>query len=96
MVNLLSAQKEGAETQLTDAFVQQVNALNLSDYVRMTSFDFHAAVKGNQFENLSSLTSLLRSSIKDFGGFAVNLKTRDVISQQQGVFRVNCLDCLDR
>jgi hypothetical protein len=94
VVNLLS-QKE-AEAQLTEAFSQQVLSLGMSDYVRLTNFDFHAVVKGNQFDNLSSLIQMLRQSIKEYGGFLMNLRSREIVSLQQGVFRVNCLDCLDR
>jgi hypothetical protein len=68
----------------------------MSDYVRLTNFDFHAVVKGNQFDNLSSLIQMLRQSIKEYGGFLMNLRSREIVSLQQGVFRVNCLDCLDR
>lgn len=96
VVNLLS-QKEGtAELQLTDAFTQAVYGLKMPDQVKITNFDFHAAVKGNQFDNLSTLTAQLKDSNKDFGFFLINTKTNVVVLKQGGAFRVNCLDCLDR
>lgn len=34
--------------------------------------------------------------IKNFGFYMEDLKTHKVLSVQHGVFRVNCMDCLDR
>lgn len=96
VVNLLS-QKEGtAELQLTEAFSQAIGDLKMSDQVRITNFDFHAAVKGNQFDNLGALISQLREINKEYGFFLINTKTKVVVLKQSGAFRVNCLDCLDR
>lgn len=96
VVNLLSTKEGSAELQLSEAFRTHVIKLNQPDLISMTNFDFHAHVKGNQYENLSMLTSMLRDATKSFGYFLFNRKTKEVLLTQSGTFRVNCLDCLDR
>lgn len=96
VVNLLGQKEGSAELILSDAFNQHVRKLETGDFVKMANFDFHAAVKGSQYENLEVLVNQLRGSIKEFGYFLANTKTKQTISTQQGTFRVNCLDCLDR
>jgi hypothetical protein len=78
--------------------------------LRETEFDFHAETKGpNGYEAASLIRRLIENSAD---GFAYYLSedvedpeyTREgsshrrtvVILQQEGVFRTNCLDCLDR
>lgn len=97
-VNLLGEKEGSAELELSDAYNKHVDNLDpeMRALVRIVNFDFHAAVKGNQFENLDTLVRQLLESIKEFGYFLINLSNRQVISTQQGAFRVNCLDCLDR
>ena len=96
VINLLS-QKDGAEGLLGDSFNQHVRALENSSLVAISNFDFHQAVKGNQYENLNLLINELRSGIKKFSFFAKELTgERRILSAQSGAFRVNCLDCLDR
>lgn len=60
-----------------------------------THFDFHAVVKRDNYERIDSL---VRKLPLDEYGFAIYPSTRlvDPIMKQTGVFRVNCLDCLDR
>lgn len=95
-INLLS-QKEGSpELILTEAYKSHVARLEMDNLVTLTNFDFHLAVKGNQFENLSALISKVQDSTREFGLFLFNIKTREILSEQKGTFRVNCMDCLDR
>jgi hypothetical protein len=80
------------------------------DLLRETEFDFHAETKGpNGYEAASMIRRLIENSAD---GFAYYLSeemedpTEDtlekphhrtvVVLQQEGVFRTNCLDCLDR
>lgn len=77
--------------------------------LRWTDFDFHAETKGPAgYENAKFIENRLGPSTDGFAFFlsedpdpSNNLidKTSDkatVILQQEGVFRTNCLDCLDR
>jgi hypothetical protein len=97
-VNLLGQKEGSAEHVLTEAFKQHLRLLSseAKDFVKMTNFDFHQVVKGNQFENLVLLTSDLRDQIREYGYFLYNMKSKETMMQQVGTFRVNCLDCLDR
>ncbi|KAI9655664.1 MAG: inositol polyphosphate 5-phosphatase [Alyxoria varia] len=81
-------------------------------FLRETDYDFHAETRGaSGFEAASSIRYLIEDSAEGFGycltentdnnekGLDIGdlLEQRSVnILQQQGVFRTNCLDCLDR
>ncbi|ELU14926.1 hypothetical protein CAPTEDRAFT_213692 [Capitella teleta] len=90
-INLVDQQ--GKEKVIADTFLRHVLTLNSSD-LSYIAFDFHEYCRGMQFENVSILTENILDIIKemkycwaDQGG---------LICHQQGVFRVNCMDCLDR
>nr|CAD7576703.1 unnamed protein product [Timema californicum] len=59
------------------------------------SFDFHHECRQMRWDRLSILIDRLAHEQDEFSMF---LMTRDgtVVSQQDGVFRTNCIDCLDR
>ena len=38
----------------------------------------------------------LQDSLNLFGWFTYDMNRQEVITRQDGIFRVNCLDCLDR
>jgi len=78
--------------------------------LRETEFDFHAETKGpNGYEAASMIRRLIENSAEGFAYYLseeiedVSDDTLDhphrrtvVVLQQEGVFRTNCLDCLDR
>jgi len=79
--------------------------------IRQTEFDFHAETKGaGGYEGARSIRPYLETSADGFAYFMSeeiverSAKGTDkavvrrpvVVLQQEGVFRVNCLDCLDR
>lgn len=73
--------------------------------IRETEFDFHAQTKGpSGYEAASAIKSFVRDSVDGFAYYLVEnsddsqkASTKaSVILQQEGVFRTNCLDCLDR
>ncbi|KAL9103011.1 MAG: hypothetical protein Q9163_001901 [Psora crenata] len=69
-------------------------------------FDFHAETRGGDYEAASTVKRLIQDRADSFAYFLCEqAPIRDrktsparatVISQQEGVFRTNCLDCLDR
>ncbi|KAI9777652.1 MAG: inositol polyphosphate 5-phosphatase [Peltula sp. TS41687] len=73
--------------------------------IRETEFDFHAQTKGpSGYEAASAIHTFVRDSADGFA-YCLVQKSNDslksntddsVILQQEGVFRTNCLDCLDR
>nr|CAD7456735.1 unnamed protein product [Timema tahoe] len=84
----------GAEDVLEKAYAEMVNRLGNSN-IRYESFDFHHECRQMRWDRLSILIDRLAHEQDEFSMF---LMTRDgtVVSQQDGVFRTNCIDCLDR
>jgi hypothetical protein len=78
--------------------------------LRETEFDFHAETKGpNGYEAASLIRRLIENSAEGFAYYLSEeiedsnedshekaLRRTVVVLQQEGVFRTNCLDCLDR
>ncbi|CAH1404834.1 unnamed protein product [Nezara viridula] len=91
IINL--AEQTGKERVIWEGFTQHVLQFN-SDQVIYAVFDFHEHCRGMKFENVSLLLSKLQDVIQEMG---FCWKDKDgIICHQNGVFRVNCIDCLDR
>ncbi|GLH12929.1 Phosphatidylinositide phosphatase SAC1 [Gryllus bimaculatus] len=92
IINLID--HRGAEDVLEKAYHDMVNRLGNTN-IRYESFDFHAECRHMHWERLSILTDRLAHEQDEFGYFLI---TRDgtLVSQQDGIFRTNCIDCLDR
>lgn len=97
-INLLSQKETSAgESLLSNAFNAAVNQLNVSkDVVRMVNFDLHAECKGGNYDNVSLLMKDIRRTMDDYGFFLMDSEDNQIICTQKGVFRTNCMDCLDR
>jgi hypothetical protein len=101
VVNLLKQNDTSSqECILGDMFRTHVHQLcrdesRFGDNVKFTNFDFHATVKRDSYEKLYLLTDGIKVAIEDYGFFLMDDSGR-VLSSQSGVFRTNCLDCLDR
>ncbi|GFN83428.1 phosphatidylinositide phosphatase sac2 [Plakobranchus ocellatus] len=87
------AELAGKEHVIGDAFLAHVLEYNSPDVIYIT-FDFHEYCRGMRFENVSILTDGIKDIIKDMR--YTWLDTKGLICEQRGVFRVNCVDCLDR
>lgn len=84
----------GAEKQLEEGFGQLVAQLGMPTAVRYESFDFHAECRKMRWDRLDILIDRLAHEQDEFGQFQVR---RDgTVLLQGGVFRTNCIDCLDR
>ena len=57
-------------------------------------FDFHAMCRGMKFENVSLLLDALGGKLDAFGATVISNGVTQM--KQSGVFRTNCMDCLDR
>ncbi|CAG9858735.1 unnamed protein product [Phyllotreta striolata] len=91
IVNLID--QAGKEKVIFDAYSNHVFLYN-SPFVTYVTFDFHEYCRGMHFENVSILINAVSDLLKD-----MNYCWRDSqghICSQNGVFRVNCIDCLDR
>lgn len=91
-VNLVNA--TGAEGQLEKALSQSITNLQ-HQKLRYEYFDFHHECRKMRWDRLSILIDRLSEDIKRFGYFMAG-KDGTVHSYQNGVFRTNCIDCLDR
>jgi len=72
-----------------------LNQMTHMNSIRYESFDFHAECRHLRWDRLSILIDRLAHEQDEFGYF---LLTRDgtLVSLQDGIFRTNCMDCLDR
>nr|XP_019012040.1 phosphatidylinositol phosphate phosphatase [Kwoniella pini CBS 10737]OCF50821.1 phosphatidylinositol phosphate phosphatase [Kwoniella pini CBS 10737] len=76
------------------------NGIQSKGRLELTPYDFHSAVKIGGHEmvkyDFSMRLNEVMDSMEDFGWTAIDSDNGGVIEKQDGVFRVNCLDCLDR
>ncbi|XP_033324961.1 phosphatidylinositide phosphatase spermathreecae isoform X2 [Megalopta genalis] len=91
IVNLV--EQAGKEKIVWEVYSNHVINYNHPD-VTYTSFDFHEYCRGMHFENVSILINALATVLTDMG-YCWHDK-QGTICMQKGVFRVNCIDCLDR
>jgi phosphatidylinositol 4-phosphatase len=91
LVNLID--HRGAEDELEKAFAQVVSRSG-SINERYEAFDFHAECKKMRWDRLNILIDRLAYEQDDLGVF--HLRSGILLSAQDGVFRTNCVDCLDR
>ena len=92
LVNLIDHKPpEDVLEKAYNSLVQQLNDPRL----RYEAFDFHAECRKMQYDRLNILINRVAHKQDEFG---VHHARRDgaVISNQTGVFRTNCIDCLDR
>ncbi|KAF4532641.1 hypothetical protein B566_EDAN009822 [Ephemera danica] len=83
----------GKEKTIHDAYTNHIHTFNCPDLTYAT-FDFHEYCRGMHFENVSILVSALLDVIQELR--FCWLDREGLICMQNGVFRVNCIDCLDR
>ncbi|XP_076677139.1 phosphatidylinositide phosphatase spermathreecae isoform X2 [Andrena cerasifolii] len=91
IVNLV--EQTGKERIIWEAYSNHLINYNNPD-ITYTAFDFHEYCRGMHFENVSILVNALATVLTDMG-YCWRDK-QGTICMQKGVFRVNCIDCLDR
>eukprot|EP00079_Xenopus_tropicalis_P031377 XP_017945148.1 PREDICTED: phosphatidylinositide phosphatase SAC2 [Xenopus tropicalis] len=91
IINLVD--QAGREKIIGDAYLKQVLMFNNPNLTYVT-FDFHEHCRGMKFENVQTLTDAISDIIVDMKWCWVD--QAGVICKQEGIFRVNCMDCLDR
>lgn len=97
IINLLSKSKP-LEVEISRRYLELLNYSLHRDELVYSHFDFHAETKplNGGFAGATKILSMLRDSIERFGWYDYDSKAGEVVMRQSGVFRVNCLDCLDR
>ncbi|CAO3594736.1 unnamed protein product [Absidia cylindrospora] len=63
--------------------------------IKYVEFDFHKETKGMRFENIKKLSDSLSDTMTKMAYFWEG-DDDTVYCEQTGVFRTNCMDCLDR
>lgn len=92
LVNLVD--QKGAEGRLERAFKDAITYLAYPS-VRYEPFDFHAECRKMRWDRLSILIDRLALDQDEMGFFLI-LRDGSLSSLQEGIFRTNCIDCLDR
>lgn len=94
MVNLI--RKKNPEAKLTAELQKQLLASGISS-VKHVWYDFHGETHGDRFYKINELMTELEDVLTEFGFFVRERFGQEKIVQKQiGVFRTNCIDCLDR
>lgn len=97
VVNLLST--KSSEIELSQRYKEHITRskkIHLNENVYYTPFDFHRETSQEGFSAVFRLIPKIMDSILAQGYFAYDIQEKKVLSEQHGIFRTNCLDCLDR
>jgi len=102
-VNLIDKKKQ--QLRIGDAMTHMFNELK-DNSLHYVWFDFHGECKNMKWENLRKLIAMVKDQFREYGSFRATVKvettthgkerTFKVLKTQKGVFRTNCMDCLDR
>ncbi|KAF5843936.1 SacI homology domain-containing protein [Dunaliella salina] len=98
-VNLVNQHK--TEGKLEAAFREESSRFCASNKpgakaYRYLAFDFHAECSKQRYHNLSKLWDQVAEEFAVQGFHLWNTQTGKVSKNQNGVMRINCIDCLDR
>lgn len=91
-VNLID--QKGCELPLEAKFREMFQTIH-SRHSKYEYFDFHKECKNMRYDRLDILLDRLGSDQQQFNYFFA-LSDGKIASTQQGIFRVNCIDSLDR
>ncbi|XP_050735136.1 phosphatidylinositide phosphatase SAC2-like isoform X2 [Eriocheir sinensis] len=86
-------EQNGKEKVIADAYLNNILTLD-SPSLTFVTFDFHEYCRGMRYENVSVLTEAIEELITKMLYCWVDKE--GTICRQNGVFRINCIDCLDR
>ncbi|GBC06667.1 hypothetical protein RclHR1_00070034 [Rhizophagus clarus] len=87
------------EAIVGSAYREAVERLEDEKNIEYIEFDFHKQCKGMKYENISKLVEMLKTNFNKMGYYWQANKAmseNEVHCQQTGIFRTNCMDCLDR
>ncbi|KAF8095870.1 hypothetical protein N665_0321s0044 [Sinapis alba] len=84
--------QHGAEGELSKAYATEMTRL---PNVRYVAFDFHHICGTTNFDNLGVLYEQIGDEFEKQGYFLVDAEG-NILEEQKGVIRSNCIDCLDR
>ncbi|CAF1109646.1 unnamed protein product [Adineta steineri] len=84
----------GAEGKL-NAKYRELYETSQNPYLKFEDFDFHKECAGMRYDRLTILLGRIIADQDDYSYFSM-AKDGALQTQQTGVFRTNCVDCLDR
>uniref|UniRef100_A0A8D3DNK2 SAC domain-containing protein n=1 Tax=Scophthalmus maximus TaxID=52904 RepID=A0A8D3DNK2_SCOMX len=92
ILNLIN--QKGSEKPLELAFDKMVTSLG-NGMIKYVAFDFHKECSRMRWHRLELLLDMVAEMQEEYGYFLVDAEGK-VLSNQDGTFRSNCMDCLDR
>uniref|UniRef100_A0A8C4WRR4 Phosphatidylinositol-3-phosphatase SAC1 n=1 Tax=Eptatretus burgeri TaxID=7764 RepID=A0A8C4WRR4_EPTBU len=92
IINLVD--HKGLEKGLEELFRTLTNRLD-NDRIRYESFDFHKECSKMRWDRLKIIIDRVAPE-QDTMGYCLLDSEGQMLQQQEGVFRTNCIDCLDR
>ena len=93
LLNLVD--QKGSEGRLEQTFAH--HAASLGKSVRYVAFDFHKECSKMRWYRLSILVDAVAEDQQAMGYFSVTPRKSPLPTKtQEGIFRTNCIDCLDR
>ncbi|XP_062265341.1 phosphatidylinositol-3-phosphatase SAC1-A isoform X2 [Platichthys flesus] len=92
ILNLVN--QKGSEKPLEQAFANMVSGMN-NGMLNYIAFDFHKECSHMRWDRLQILVNAVTETQDEYSYFMVSSEGKTV-AQQEGVFRSNCMDCLDR
>ncbi|KAF7725040.1 inositol polyphosphate 5-phosphatase [Apophysomyces ossiformis] len=96
-INLLSDRDNTGESLLGTTYNNSVRQLQFpKNVVRMINFDLHAECRGGNYDNVAILMNGIRQDLDRYEFFLMDTDDNRIVCSQKGVFRTNCMDCLDR
>lgn len=84
--------KHGDEGQLSAAYAAEMQKL---PNVRYVPFDFHHVCGNSNFDNLQILYNQISDDFQKQGYILIDAEG-NILEEQKGIIRSNCIDCLDR
>jgi hypothetical protein len=96
VIDLLSQKDGQSEESLSSQYRVFYDQSAYKGKMERSAFDFHQMCKGGNFDRIATLIHMVENSISQFGCTVIDTKSSAIVMVQQGVFRLNCLDCLDR
>lgn len=99
IISVDCTESTGREKAIHDAFGEHMAQLKqLHPDLKFIEFDFHKLCKGRQCSDIQVERQLQSCGLNDqlVRDIKYYWNDREIVCQQDGVFRVNCLDCSDR
>ncbi|SMN18591.1 similar to Saccharomyces cerevisiae YOR109W INP53 Polyphosphatidylinositol phosphatase, dephosphorylates multiple phosphatidylinositols [Maudiozyma saulgeensis] len=97
IINLLSTKSNEIElSRRYRSHLQKSDKLGFNKNIFLTEFDFHRETAQDGFNAAKKILPLIKDALLTEGYYCYDVQEDQIVSEQNGIFRTNCLDCLDR